>query len=98
MLLVMKTLKDEQKVVITGYKLAVFEILIFCISIYYTSALSLHIESTDSDYASALFLDIESTDSDYASVLSLHMMSATKGFHTSETILLLNSSPQNSLC
>jgi len=46
-------------VVITGYKLAVFEILIFCISIYYASALSLHIESTDSDYASALSLDID---------------------------------------
>ena len=48
-LFVMKTLEDEQWVVITVYKLDVLEILRdFCISMYYASALSLHIESTDS--------------------------------------------------
>jgi len=43
----MKTLKDEQWVVITVYNLADFE-KFFWISIYYASALSLHIESTNS--------------------------------------------------
>ena len=46
---VMKTLEDEWQGVITAYKLALLEILrIFRISIYCMSALSLHIESTDS--------------------------------------------------
>ena len=45
----MKTLEDEWYGVITAYKLAVLEIEKFaCISIYCVSALSLHIESTDS--------------------------------------------------
>jgi len=40
----------NDKVLKWFYKLAVFEILriFFCIGIYYVSALSLHIESTDS--------------------------------------------------
>jgi len=49
MLFVMKTLKDEWLVVIMAYKLAVFCDIerIFCISIYYSSVLSLHIQSTN---------------------------------------------------
>jgi len=52
---------------LTGYKLAVFEILRdFCISIYCMSTLSLHIESTDSM--------IESRDSTFAALLHLGIL------------------------
>jgi len=49
-LFITKTLKDEWYVVINAYKFTVFEILrdFLGIVIYCVSALSLHIESTDS--------------------------------------------------
>ena len=52
-LFVMKTLEDQQQVVITTYKLAVFEIweIFFALAytyVYYASVLSLRIEYTDS--------------------------------------------------
>jgi len=62
-LLVKKTLEDEQYVFIKAYKLTVFEILInfFCIAIYCVSALSLHIESTDSMITKVSITKIAST-------------------------------------
>ena len=45
-----EALENERYVVIKAYKFTIFEILgeFFCINIYCMSALSLHIESTDS--------------------------------------------------
>ena len=64
---VMKTLEDERKGVITAYNLAVLEIQKFvCISV---SALSLHIESTDSMIISASFPAMKSLQPSYSSIL-----------------------------